>query len=134
MTWRLFLAQIAGAFLIIGVAYGFLVSEPLVGRAEAATVACKGRLVVATWYGAESGNKTASGAYFDGSQLLVAHRTLKLGTKVRVTFRGKSVVVPVLDRGPAKWTGAEIDLSHAVAKRIGFLAVGKGKVCLEVVK
>lgn len=36
VTWRLFLAQIAGAFLIIGVAYGFLVSEPLLGRAEAA--------------------------------------------------------------------------------------------------
>lgn len=114
---------------VLAVALAFLVSISPVA-------ACPGnaKAVVASWYGAESGNKTASGAYFDGSQLLVAHRTLKLGTKVRVTFRGKSVVVPVLDRGPAKWTGAEIDLSHAVAKRIGFLAVGKGKVCLEVVK
>jgi rare lipoprotein A len=92
---------------------------------------CRGQLVHASWYGAESGNRTASGLHFDGSQLLIAHRTLPLHTRVRVSYRGRSIVVPVEDRGPAKWTGKTVDLSHAVARRIGFKS---GKVCLEVLK
>lgn len=92
---------------------------------------CRGQVVRASWYGAESGNRTASGLHFDGSQLLVAHRTLPLHTKVRVSYRGRSIIVPVEDRGPAKWTGKSIDLSRAVARRIGFK---DGKVCLEVLK
>lgn len=136
MTWRLFLAQIAGAFLIIGVAYGFLAATDV----HAATV-CRGKLVEASWYGREScvnkrDCRTYDGTRYDGSQLLVAHRTWPMGTMVRVTYKGKSVVVPVRDRGPAAFTGRDIDLSRAVAAKIGFLAQGASKrhhpdVCIE---
>lgn len=100
------------------------------------------RMVEASIYGKETCKfnpdprcPTASGIlHFDGSQLIVAHRSLPFHTKVRVTFRGKSITVPVEDRGPAKWTGRTIDLSKATAHRIGFDQVGIGKVCMEVLR
>lgn len=118
---------IGGGLAVVAFAALWLVATPPAGAAEA----CRGQLVAASWYGAESGNRTASGLSFDGSQLLVAHRALPLHTRVRVSYRGRSIIVPVEDRGPAKWTGKSIDLSHAVARRIGFKS---GKVCLEVLK
>lgn len=121
---KLFLGLSAVALVI---AVGLVLVWPFGAQAAG----CPGRMVGASWYGAESGNRTASGHYFDGTQLLVAHKTLPLGTKVRITYRGKSIVVPVLDRGPFI-AGREVDLSRAVAKRIGFLAAGVGKVCMEV--
>lgn len=95
--------------------------------------------VVASWYGIETCNgrkpgtgrydcKTADGTPFDGTQFLVAHKTLPLGTKVRITYKGKSVVAPVRDRGPYI-KGRTFDLSHAVAKALGF--TGVQKVCWE---
>lgn len=83
----------------------------------------------ASWYGPESGDRTANGEHFDGSSLTAAHRTLPFNTKLRVTFQGKSVVVRVNDRGPAKWTGRALDLSKAAAKRIGLINPGHGRVC-----
>lgn len=50
---------------------------------------CRGQVMTASWYGAESGNRTADGSYFDGSQMIAAHRTLPFGTKLRVSYRGK---------------------------------------------
>ncbi len=83
----------------------------------------------ASWYGAESGNRTADGSFFDGSQLVAAHRTLPFGTKLRVSYRGKSVVVVVRDRGP--WIrGRQIDLSRAAAAKIGMIAAGVATVCV----
>ena len=66
---------------------------------------------VASFYGYESGNRTASGAKFNPLGLTAAHRTLKLPTKVRVTNlkNNKSVVVVVNGRGPAAWTQGLID-------------------------
>ena len=83
----------------------------------------------ASWYGTESGNRTANGEHFDGSSLTAAHRTLPFGTKLRVTFQSKSVVVRINDRGPAKWTGRALDLSRAAARRIGLIRPGHGRVC-----
>ncbi len=75
-------------------------------------------MVKASWYGAESGNKTATGHPFNGKQWLVAHRTFPFGTKLRLTYNGRSVVVSVLDRGPYI-RGRTLDLSAAVARRLG---------------
>lgn len=62
--------------------------------------------------------RTASGARFDPKSLTAAHRTLPMGTKVRVT-RGKfSVVVTINDRGPFR-RGRVIDLTPAAAKALG---------------
>src|SRR5689334_15591622 len=61
------------------------------------------RTVNASWYGEQfSGRMTASGTPFDPRGLTAAHRTLPLGTKIRVTNprTGASVLVTVTDRGP----------------------------------
>ena len=86
----------------------------------------------ASWYGRESGPRTASGERFDPNAMTAAHRTLPFGTLVRVTYRGRSVVVRINDRGPAKWTRRDIDLSEGAARRIGLSGVGA--VTLEVIQ
>jgi rare lipoprotein A len=84
---------------------------------------------VATWYGSESGNRTAMGTRFRPNGLSAAHKTLPLPTKVRVTNlrNGRYVDVLVNDRGPFK-KGRLIDLSRGAAKRIGL----RGKAEVEV--
>lgn len=74
----------------------------------------------ASWYGAESGNRTASGARFDRHGLTAAHKTLPIPSTVRVTNlkNGRSVDVLINDRGP--FVGDRlIDLSQGAAKQIG---------------
>lgn len=88
---------------------------------------------LASWYGKESGNRTASGAYFDGSQILVAHKSYPFGTRLKITYNGRSVIAPVLDRGPFI-KGRELDLSYAAAKRIGLIRPGVARVCWEKVR
>ena len=92
---------------------------------------------VASWYGAaHQGHKTASGERFSRGSLTAAHRSLPLGTKVKVTnLRTKQhVVVTITDRGPyGGGTRRIIDLSEAAAKRIGFHARGTERVQLVVV-
>ena len=87
---------------------------------------------IASWYGSESGNKTAMGTRFDPQGLTAAHKTLPLPTKVRVTNlrNGRSVNVIVNDRGPFK-KNRIIDLSHGAAKKIGLQ--GLTEVRVEVI-
>ena len=104
------------------------------GLASAAAAArCHGQVGTASWYGPESGNRTASGERFNGSGMTAAHRSLPLGTIVRVTDlrTGRSVVVRINDRGPARWTGRIIDLSRAAAIRLGMITRGTAEVCIE---
>ncbi|MEO6151779.1 MAG: septal ring lytic transglycosylase RlpA family protein [Croceibacterium sp.] len=83
---------------------------------------------VASWYGAElAGHRTANGEYFNPAELTAAHRTLPLGSRVKVTYRGRSVVVRINDRGPYA-AGRVIDLSQAAAERIGLRRAGSGSV------
>jgi rare lipoprotein A len=83
----------------------------------------------ASWYGSESGNRTATGSRFRPQNLTAAHKTLPLPCKVRVTnlHNGRSVDVLVNDRGPFK-KGRLIDLSKAAARRIGMRGLAKVKV------
>lgn len=83
----------------------------------------------ASWYGSESGNRTAMGTRFVPHGLTAAHKTLPLPSKVRVTNlqNGRHVDVLVNDRGPFK-KGRIIDLSHGAAKKIGLHGVAKVKV------
>jgi hypothetical protein len=74
---------------------------------------------LATWYGPGFyGNSTACGQTLTSSTVGVAHRWLPCGTKVSVLFEGKTIVVPVIDRGP--YTDAEWDLTQEAAERLGF--------------
>lgn len=83
----------------------------------------------ASWYGYESGNKTACGARFNPLTLTAAHKKLPFGTKVRVTNMDnkKSVVVTINDRGPYV-RGRIIDLSLASARRIDMKGTTKVKL------
>lgn len=87
---------------------------------------------MASWYGSElAGHRTASGERFNPNELTAAHRTLPLGSRVRVTFHGRSVVVRINDRGP--FSGHRlIDLSRAAAEQIGLRRAGSGRVTLAV--
>jgi rare lipoprotein A (peptidoglycan hydrolase) len=84
----------------------------------------------ASWYGPGfHGNPTASGETYDMHELTAAHRTLPLGTRVRVRNlkNDRSVVVRINDRGPFV-DGREIDLSYAAAQQIGMLQPGLASV------
>ena len=77
----------------------------------------------ASWYGPGLyGGKTADGTPFTTTTWCVAHRTLKMGTMLEIEYRGKTVKVPVKDRGPHV-AGRELDLSGAVASALGFTGV-----------
>ena len=89
----------------------------------------------ASWYGRDShGGATASGLSYDMYTFTAAHRTLPMGTVVRVTDQenGKSVMVCVTDRGPFV-RGRIIDLSFAAAQQIDIDDKGISKVKLEVI-
>jgi rare lipoprotein A len=86
---------------------------------------------MASFYGNESGSKTASGQRFNQNALTAAHRTLPFGTKLRVTHGSRSVVVTINDRGPFVH-GRVLDLSTAAAREVGLTSAGVGRVTAEV--
>ena len=86
---------------------------------------------MASYYGNESGRKTASGQRFNQNAMTCAHRSLPFGTKLRVTHGGQSVIVTVNDRGPFI-RGRVLDLSTGAARAIGLTAAGVGRVTAEV--
>jgi hypothetical protein len=78
------------------------------------------RQALATWYGPGFyGNKTACGIELTETLVGVAHRTLPCGTIVAVHYGSKTILAPVVDRGPfggkAKW-----DLTKGAADLLGF--------------
>jgi rare lipoprotein A len=87
---------------------------------------------MASYYGNESGSRTASGQRFNQSAMTCAHRSLPFGTKLRVTHGGRSVVVTVNDRGPFV-RGRVLDLSTGAARAVGLTGAGVGRVTAEVV-
>ena len=89
---------------------------------------------IATYYGKEfAGRRTASGERFNPGAMTAAHRTLRFGTRVRVTnaHNGRSVIVRINDRGPFV-KGCAIDLSSGAARAIGM--GGTAHVRLDVIR
>jgi rare lipoprotein A len=89
----------------------------------------------ASYYGAKFENrKTADGERFKSDGLTAAHRTLPIGTMVRVTNlrNHRSVVVRINDRGPHARKRI-IDLSPAAAKELGIRDQGVMRVRLDVI-
>ena len=87
----------------------------------------------ASWYGIKfQGHLTATGEHFNMNALTCAHRTLPLGSWIRVTNlrNRRSVLVRVNDRGPVPQNRI-IDLSYAAAHAVGLNGIGK--VSLETV-
>ncbi|RJR14539.1 MAG: septal ring lytic transglycosylase RlpA family protein [Nitrospiraceae bacterium] len=91
------------------------------------------RYVTASWYGKDfHGRPTSSGERYDMHGFTAAHKTMKFGTRLRVTNpdTDKSVDVIVNDRGPFIW-GRDLDLSYGAAREIGFVEKGVGEVRIE---
>jgi rare lipoprotein A len=90
---------------------------------------------VASWYGAQfHGRLAANGERFDMEALTAAHRTLPLGSMVRVVnlLNGKHVRVRINDRGPYV-NGRILDLSRAAAAQLGMVDGGLSVIQLEVI-
>jgi rare lipoprotein A len=90
----------------------------------------------ASWYGEEfARRRTASGEQFDPQGITGAHRTLPLGSRVRVTnlHNGRSVLVTINDRGPYRYRRA-IDLSYGAARILGMVRRGVAQVRIELVE
>jgi rare lipoprotein A len=86
----------------------------------------------ASWYGPGfHGKKTASGEQFNQNAMTAAHKSLPLGSVVKVTNQrtGKSIQVTINDRGPFV-KGRIIDLSKAAAAKLGTEQSGVGSVCI----
>jgi rare lipoprotein A len=108
-----------------------LCATPILPQAYAHDTVLSG---VASWYGPGfHGRTTANGERYNMNELTAAHKSLKFGTKVRVTNEnnGKSVVVRINDRGP--YVGSRIiDLSKGAAQAIDMIGSGTASVKVEV--
>lgn len=84
----------------------------------------------ASWYALRS--RTASGEMMNPAAMTAAHKTLPLGSKVKVTNlrNGKAVIVRINDRGPFI-KGRLIDLSRGAASKLGFIGAGHTRVQIE---
>jgi len=82
-----------------------------------------------------SGKATASGERYDPNKLTAAHKSLPIGTLIKVTNldNDKSVIVRVNDRGPYV-RGRILDLSRSAAAQLGIIASGFGKVSYEIIE
>jgi rare lipoprotein A len=100
----------------------------------------RGQVGLASYYGPGfHGEETASGEIFDQTGMTAAHRTLPLGSVVRVTNleNGRRVVVRINDRGPygRNWRkGTIIDLSRQAARRLRSISDGLVRVRVEVLR
>jgi hypothetical protein len=82
------------------------------------------RQASASYYGPGLyGGALACGGTLEPGTLGVAHKTLPCGTRVRLRYRGRSITVPVVDRGPYV-AGRDYDLTEATKERLGFPSTG----------
>lgn len=103
----------------IAAAIGLLLSSPV----SASTC-------IASYYGSESGHRTASGERFDPAGFTAASRSYHFGDVLRVTAGHRSVTVRVNDRGPFV-RGRCIDLSFGAARALGILQRGTAPVSIQ---
>lgn len=88
---------------------------------------------IATWYGGPYGSTTACGQTLHRRTIGVANRNLPCGTKVTISYGGEFVRTTVIDRGPYA-NHADWDLTEGLAKRLGFIDAGVGKVRVAAIR
>jgi rare lipoprotein A len=121
----------AAAVIITGATAGEAKTRKNWRNANAAITSSGSFSGKASYYGSESGKRTASGARFNPMGMTAAHRSLPFGTRLKVTHGGRSVMVTVNDRGPFI-RGRVLDLSKGAAQAIGLTGRGVGHVVAEV--
>jgi rare lipoprotein A len=89
----------------------------------------------ASWYGPESGGRTANGERFRPDWVTAAHTTLPLPTYVEVTAlaTGRRIIVRINDRGPFIKGPRIIDLSRGAAAQLGIKAIGTAPVRVRAI-
>jgi hypothetical protein len=123
VTWKTDATGVQELRVVLGKAASKAGSRAAGADAPSVTIAVVGR-VRASWYGPGFyGNTTACGITLAAETVGVAHRTLPCGTQVELRLGGRSVVVPVIDRGPFA-NGASFDLTKPVADVLGLDGVG----------
>ena len=115
MAAALTLAPAAGALAATGgVESGLITAGPRISH----------RASLATWFGPGFyGRRTACGQVLTPAVVGVAHRSLPCGTLVKMSYRGRQLIVPVIDRGPYV-AGREYDLTKATKNRLHFGSTG----------
>lgn len=99
---------------------------------ESAPERADARSMVASYYAnVLEGNPTASGEPYEPGRYTAAHKSLPLGTELRVAYGGEAVEVVINDRGPFV-AGRDIDLSLAAAEEIGLIGPGTAPVRVTV--
>lgn len=91
---------------------------------------------IASWYGDDfHGKATSSGEPYNMYGMTAAHKTLPLGTHVKVTNKtsGESIILRINDRGPFV-AGRIIDLSYTAARKLGMIGPGTVPVRVEAVR
>jgi rare lipoprotein A len=128
-----------GAVTVVLGLLGFVAAvSPSTDRASTEVV--RRQVGLASYYGAAfQGEETASGESFDYRRMTAAHRTLPLGSVVRVTNleNGRSVVLRINDRGPYGRNhrkGTIIDVSKGAARRLDFIRDGLVRVRVDVLR
>jgi len=114
----------------------FMISSLFLGCSHTPSSTAWQEVGTASWYGKKfHGRPTASGEIYDMFGLSAAHKTLPLGTRVRVTNldNGRSVDVPINDRGP--FVGRRIiDMSYGAARKLDMVQEGLAKVHVQVIQ
>lgn len=111
-----------------------LVSAAVPSSAPKPTHPVREEVGIASWYGPHfQGRRMSNGKRFDMRKMLAAHRTLPLGSKVKVTnlANGRAVEVTIEDRGPYP-KGRLIDLSKRAAQKLGMTKQGLARVRIDV--
>jgi rare lipoprotein A len=105
--------------IVVGLIWAVLAIDPAFG----------GQTGIASWYGRESGRRTANGERFPTSERTCAHRSARFGSHLRVTVlaTGRSVVCRVNDRGPFIG-GRIVDLNPSAARAIGLGGLARVRV------
>jgi rare lipoprotein A len=110
------------------------------GPSTASDASPKIQFGLASWYGPGfHGEETASGEIFDQREMVAAHRTLPLGSVIRITNleNGRRVTLRVIDRGPYGRNfrkGTIVDVSRGAARRLRFVRDGLVRIKLEVMR
>lgn len=116
------LAFVAGVACASVAAAGALAGTGGSAAPSTAPTASKARVHasgIATWFGPGFyGKQTACGQTLTPSVIGVANRTLPCGTLVKVSYEGRALIVPVLDRGPYSHIGADWDLTAGAAQAL----------------
>ena len=136
MRHRLFVFWAAIRWVVLMFAIAPVMEAPLVAHLTHPVKPIKTWVGNASWYGKDfDGRKTANGERFDSEAMTAAHPNLPFGSVVRIVNprNGKFEMVRINDRGPYQ-EGREIDVSHAVAQRIGLIHSGVSQVRLELMQ